>query len=181
MRAGLVLIPKVCRFATPLPRCVFLVMSLRLVQNKGRDRSRPLINTALLWTLPLKRDMDLIRELLLRLEALPIRRGGIVTICPETDELAVPGYDADQIDHHLFLIREADLIRPQEPPTFGGVMFSRLSWEGCDFLDSIRDPEVWAKTKKSAEVAGGFTFDLLKDLAKGFIKTKIEEHTGVKL
>jgi len=37
------------------------------------------------------------------------------------------------------------------------------------------------KTKKGAAAAGGFTFDLLKDLAKGFIKTKIEEHTGIKI
>ena len=63
----------------------------------------------------------------------------------------------------------------------GGMMFRRLSWQGHDFLDSIRDPEVWNKTKKGAAAAGGFTFDLLKDLAKGFIKTKIEEHTGIKI
>jgi hypothetical protein len=45
-----------------------------------------------------KRDMDLIRELLLRLEALPIRRRGIVTIAPDEDEIAVEGYTGDQID-----------------------------------------------------------------------------------
>jgi hypothetical protein len=40
---------------------------------------------------------------------------------------------------------------------------------------------VWTKTKKGAVAAGGFTVDLLKDLAKGFIKKQIEERTGVKL
>jgi hypothetical protein len=34
---------------------------------------------------------------------------------------------------------------------------------------------------KALKATGSFTFDLLKELAKGFIKTKIEEHTGVKL
>jgi hypothetical protein len=56
-----------------------------------------------------------------------------------------------------------------------------LSMKGHDFLNSIRDQDVWNKTKKGADAAGGFTIDLLADLAKGFIKKKIEDHTGIKL
>jgi len=47
--------------------------------------------------------------------------------------------------------------------------------------DSIRSPDVWAKTKAGAYAAGGFTVELLADLAKGFIKKQIEDRTGVKL
>jgi hypothetical protein len=53
--------------------------------------------------------------------------------------------------------------------------------DGYDFLDSMRNPEIWAETKKGAEEAGGFTFDLIRDLAKGLVKKQIEELTGVKL
>ena len=49
------------------------------------------------------------------------------------------------------------------------------------FLGAIRDPEIWAKTKKGAAAAGGFTMELLRDLAKGFIKKQVEELTGVKI
>lgn len=126
------------------------------------------------------RDMDLIRELLLKLEALPMRRGGIVLIKAEDAEVQVDGYSADQIDYHLALIREAGLIE-----TAGGAMkgitFRRLTWDGHDLLDSIRSPEVWAKTKSGALAAGGFTMELLADLAKGFIKKQIESRTGVTL
>ena len=59
--------------------------------------------------------------------------------------------------------------------------FYRLTWQGHDFLDAVRDPTIWEKTKKGAEDAGGFTVDLLRDLAKGFVKKQIEEYTGVKL
>jgi hypothetical protein len=62
--------------------------------------------------------------------------------------------------------------------TFG---VERLSMDGHDFLDSIRDPDVWNKTKKGALAAGGFTLNLLNDLAKGLIKKKIEDSTGIKL
>jgi hypothetical protein len=57
----------------------------------------------------------------------------------------------------------------------------RLSMDGHDFLDSIRDPNVWSKTKNGALAAGGFTVDLLFDLAKGFIRKQIEDGTGIKL
>jgi hypothetical protein len=59
----------------------------------------------------------------------------------------------------------------------GHYAIKRLTWEGHDFLNSIRDPKIWEKTKKGVEGAGGFTVDL----AKGFVKKQIEEHTGVKL
>ena len=129
----------------------------------------------------MKRDMDLIRELLLKLEALPLQLGESVHLTPDRDEIAVPGYDVAEIDYHLSQILQAGFIDQGGMRAAYGIGFRSLTWEGHDFLDSIRSPEVWAKTKKGAEVAGGFTVDLLKDLAKGFVKKQIEEYTGVKL
>ena len=45
----------------------------------------------------MKRDMDLIRELLLKLEALNIRPGGIVLIGGHDEELALQGRAADEV------------------------------------------------------------------------------------
>jgi hypothetical protein len=129
----------------------------------------------------MKRDMDLMRDLLLKLEALPMRRGGIVTITPDADEIAVEGYGVDQIDYHLSQIRQAGLIDEGGARPMSGIGFRCLTPAGHDFLDSVRDPETWSKTKKAAAGAGGFTLDLLKDLAKGFIRKQIEDRTGVKL
>ena len=56
-----------------------------------------------------------------------------------------------------------------------------ITWEGHDFLDTVRDSEVWRKTKEGATAAGGFTFDIVKELAKGLIKTQIKKHTGLEL
>ena len=70
---------------------------------------------------------------------------------------------------------------PGSMPLAGGIPFRKLTWAGHDFVDAVRDPAIWKKTKHSADAIGSITFDLVKDLAKGFIKTKIEEHTGVKL
>jgi hypothetical protein len=129
----------------------------------------------------MQRDMDLIRELLLKLEALLIRPGGTVIITPDGEEIAVPGYNADQIDYHLSQISKAGLIDEGGARPMIGIGFRCLTPAGHDFLDSVRDPQTWAKTKKAAVGAGGFTVDLLKGLAKGFIKKQIEEKTGIKL
>jgi Hypothetical protein (DUF2513) len=129
----------------------------------------------------MKRDMDLIRELLLKLEALPMGPGGIVTIAPYDEEVAVPGYDPDQIDYHLSQICKSGFIDEGGAHPMVGIGFHCLTPTGHDFLDSVRDPEIWAKTKKGAEAAKGFTVAILKDLAKGLVKKQIEEFTGVKL
>ncbi len=129
----------------------------------------------------MRRDMDLIRDLMLVLEALPESPGGVHQLTPGEGILAIDAYGKDEVAYHLQLIEEAQLIRTFEAGFGAEVLFDRLSWAGHDFVDSVRSPEVWAKTKKGAEAAGGFTVDLLKDLAKGFIKKQIEDLTGVKI
>jgi len=47
--------------------------------------------------------------------------------------------------------------------------YVRITNAGHDYLDSIRDPEVWRKTKQAAAKAGGFTLDVLSDVAKSII------------
>lgn len=48
-------------------------------------------------------------------------------------------------------------------------------------LLKLEDEDIWNKTKEGALAAGGFSFDLVKDLAKGFIRKKVETLTGVDL
>jgi hypothetical protein len=102
-------------------------------------------------------------------------------IIPDSEEIAVPGYDPDQIDYHLSQIRQEGYINYGGSHPATGIGFSCLTPKGHNFVDSVRDPETWAETKKAAVRAGGFTLDLLADLAKGLIKKKIEDHTGIKL
>ena len=129
----------------------------------------------------MRRDMDLIRELMLKLEAMDCDPNSVYLYKPGDEDLAVDGFTDEEVSYHLALITEAGLIEHRGSRVMSGFMFSRLSWSGHDFVDSVRSPEVWAKTKKGVEAAGGFTVDLLKDLAKGFIKKHVEEYTGVKI
>lgn len=127
------------------------------------------------------RDMDLIGNLLLKLASIETPRGAVFIFTGDDPEVAIAGYSRDQIAYHLDLLREAGLLDSPGSQPMDGITFARLSWAGHDFLDSVRDPEIWAKTKKGALAAGGFTIDLIADLAKGFLKKQIEDRTGVKL
>jgi hypothetical protein len=133
----------------------------------------------------MKRDMDLIRELLLKIEA------GQNTFAPISSDMAaalgIPIEEpmsreaAERLAGHLELLEQGGLIEIEARMGAGTYHIGAITWAGHDFLDSVRDPKIWEKTKSGAEAAGGFTVDLLKDLAKGFIRKQVEEHTGVKL
>lgn len=133
----------------------------------------------------MKRDMDLIRQLLLRIEELrvgvPNSGEEMLSLSASRPPLCLRDEDPEATHYNMKLLADAgylDLARTQFAGSFN---LRGLTWAGHDFLDSVRDAEVWRKTKDGALTAGGFTFDLLKDLAKGFAKKQLEDRTGIKL
>ena len=123
----------------------------------------------------MQRDMDVVRDLLLLIEKqTPSEAQGVF----QPDE-----YSRDVLDNHMMLMMDRGLVEAKDWADMQGHNWAmvRLLWDGHDFLDTIRDPEIWRKTKKGVQQAGGFSLDLLKALAKGLVKKKIEEHTGVDL
>jgi Hypothetical protein (DUF2513) len=133
----------------------------------------------------MKRDMDVIRELLLEIEAgktvfetLSSEDAAILRASPRKP---MSQEEADKLRGHLDLMQQAGLIEIESSSVGRAISVKSLTWKGNDFLDSIRDPEIWRKTKDGAAAAKGWTMDLLADLAKGLIKKQIEDRTGVKL
>ena len=94
----------------------------------------------------MKRDWDMIRDMLTRLEELPSRDKtlGPADFAPESQALA---------SYHAELLIEAGLVEGHLSKTIGPgtkhFLLRRLTWPGHEFLDSIRSDTVWNKTKKS--------------------------------
>jgi hypothetical protein len=125
------------------------------------------------------RDMDLVREVLIAIEQDPAF-DGLCQMQPDgPNPLGISDFSFAQVAYHLALLIDAGMVVGKSGMRMP--IITRLTWQGHEFCDTVRDPAIWAKTKKGASAAGGFTIDLLKDLAKGFLKTQIEERTGVKL
>lgn len=127
----------------------------------------------------MRRNMDLLRLLLLKLETISEDSHSIFVF--QYEELEVEGYTEDQVAYHLHLAVEAGLVDQGGNGVMNGFMFRRLTWDGHDFADAVRDEDIWGKTRQSANAAGGFSLELLRDLAKGFIRKKISDHTGVEI
>ncbi|MHA6159517.1 DUF2513 domain-containing protein [Pseudomonas sichuanensis] len=127
----------------------------------------------------MKRDMDLLRLLLLKLETAHEDGHGIWHY--KKDDVVIDGYTWMQIVYHYELAVESGLVDQGGRGVMNGFLFRRLTWSGHDFIDAVRDDEIWKRTRQGVSAAGGFSIDLLKDLAKGFIRKKISEHTGIEM
>ena len=122
------------------------------------------------------RDMDLIRDILLVTEN-NCEADSFYTF----EDGLFEGFTEEEIYMHSKLLFEKGFLRKTPQTLSYSVCVSGLTWEGYDFLDSVRDPEIWRKTKETANKAGGFTIDILGGIAKGLIKTQVEKYTGVEL
>lgn len=126
----------------------------------------------------MKRDPDLIRKLLLRFEQTEEVR-------LSRKDLAIDGYGEEQIRLHLDLLEEKGWLDHHIIHMAGGLTrFDtgyRPTHDGYDFLDSVRDPQIWEKTKQGARKVGALSLDVLSDIAKGIIKKKIADLSGVEI
>lgn len=89
----------------------------------------------------MKRDMDLIRTILIEIEDHENPRAEV--------PIKAPGYSPDQITYHLGLLYEAGLINALHASHLSGERWipQSLTWQGHEFLDAARNDTVWQKLK----------------------------------
>jgi DNA-binding transcriptional ArsR family regulator len=95
----------------------------------------------------MKRDLDLVRRILLHLEegeASPSGWGAFVD----------DGYDFGAIHFHVRLLNDAGLIEADEIVP-GQWWPERMTWSGYEFLDAARNEELWQETKLKVEKSTG--------------------------
>ena len=107
----------------------------------------------------MKRDMDLIREILLQVEARPT--------ATSIDLVEVPGHEQETISYHVKLLHDAGYLEAYDLRTMGPDGFkyapSALTDAGHDFLDAAKNDTIWSKAKaKLEEVGGAAPLDVFK-------------------
>jgi hypothetical protein len=114
----------------------------------------------------MKRDMDLIRAILLHISD---REEATI------QEVKLDQLSPAQVAYHVNLLAEAGYITgmpaqtlPYDVPEWIEV---RLTWDGHEFIDAARNETVWAKFKKTvAEKGGTIPFSLVADLLTAIAK-----------
>lgn len=126
----------------------------------------------------MKRHMDLVRHLLFVFEEKP---------GPEmmrVSDLTVEGYSPGEIQYHLNLMYQAGLVNGEDVRSTTSdrlikVMPFDLTWQGHEFLEAVRDPEVWRQAKAGASRAGTAGIEFVWGMAKVLLKNAIRERTGL--
>ena len=122
----------------------------------------------------MKRDMDLVRNILLAFEQI---EGAQVSV----SELKLKGlqWGNQNVGPHIVLVHDAGLITKAGDRGPALEKTYRHTWSGYEFLEAIRDPEVWAKTQEGAEKVGSSSIDVMDAIARGYIQAKLKEQIGI--
>jgi hypothetical protein len=105
----------------------------------------------------MKRDMDLIREILIKIEEFPKH--------DMADIPKIEGYSDVEIYYHVMLLAKAGLIEAYDSSGGSQLIWfpKRLTWDGYEFLEAARDNTRWDNAKKFVlDKTGGIAFEILK-------------------
>lgn len=114
----------------------------------------------------MKRDMDLVRLILLKIEE-EYRDTAIY-------DLTVDGYDMSTVAYHCDILHDAGYISYFEPfhadDELQSFRVGALTWAGNEYLEKIRDNSRWAEVKQVMIRKGlPFTIDMVKKIADALI------------
>lgn len=120
----------------------------------------------------MKRNLDIIREILLFCEQKNPNR-------VYTDELAdLLDVDFDTVSYHLQLLDDCGYIEADTTPAPNTMMpnfiINRMTSWGHDYLDTVRDDDVYKETKKKlGSKFASMTLDVVKSVATDVIKGQL--------
>ena len=118
----------------------------------------------------MKRDFDLLRALLLRMESINKRSF-------DEDDLLDLCEDKNLLYLHLHLLVEAGYIKLHDHVSYSGgerFLISHITSSGYDYLDSVRNESVWTPIrKKIGEYGGSLALAIVRDLADAAIRARL--------
>jgi len=122
----------------------------------------------------MKRDMNLIRELLLRVEDSKVELW--------VSNLEIDGYTDEEIAYNGYLMIDGGLAEGRQTTEHDGEggkrpvaqTLTNLTWEGHEFFDSIKNESVWKKILGHVQDKGGSApFNAIAQLAVLFAKQNL--------
>ena len=123
----------------------------------------------------MKRDLDLVRKLLLDLEEKSDNEFA--------NDIEVDGYSEEEVRYHLVLMYEAGLLRG-EIRTRGPISVSKvvehvypvgLTWDGHEFLEAARNDTFWQRAKEMVKSkSGALSMELVKEVLIAMARKSVD-------
>ena len=117
----------------------------------------------------MRRDLDLVRQLMLQIEALP----AAPPVQYRMSEIEDPVLLA-----HLEMLIEAGLVNGRISRSQGArgdvISVSGLTWQGHEWIEMVRSQSLWNEVKSAVLDAGGvLTFELTKAVATKLFRARL--------
>lgn len=134
-------------------------MDLEIFEESARQS---IVAQMLLWSEAMRRDDEMIRKLMLKIEEdpQPLYLHILTMNCSSQHRLEY---------YHLRLLTDEGFL--EETGKHGGTF--RMTMKGHDFVAMVRSDTIWVKTKEAAGQLSGFSVSFLKDIAAGYIRQEI--------
>lgn len=122
----------------------------------------------------MKRNLDLIRAIMLRIES--------------SSETSFDAYDfldlctdKSALHYNIYLMYDAGFIEALEVEILqSSLPVYRILWltnYGCEYLDTVREPSVWQKTQTALQSVGGSApLDIVKSVAGSLLTKYLETY-----
>ena len=120
----------------------------------------------------MKRDMDLVRDILLAVEEHDDDRFRPL-------ELDIPDRPQPEVSYHVMLLADAGLIDAADLSSPNRLDWRprRLTWAGHEFLEVARNNSIWSRAKQRVtQSTDGLAFDLLKSVLLALAKESLGGH-----
>ena len=120
----------------------------------------------------MKRDLDLIRDILIAIEA------NDTTNDLTVDDIVTDEHSAQEVSYHLKLLSDCNYIKAKMLSYVGcpydDFWIERLTSSGHDYLDSVRDQGIWTETKERvASAAVSAPLEIIKQVAVSILSLKL--------
>lgn len=129
----------------------------------------------------MKLEIDLLRDLLIYVEEKADRP------MSDLEDITLDGWGESSIAYHVMIAEEAGLIvalisqwPDEQDPRVLKISYSvsRLTFNGHQFLESIRDPKYWNVVKTASKKVGNVTIGMLGSVAQSYAKAELAKQFG---
>jgi hypothetical protein len=121
----------------------------------------------------MKRDMELVRDVLLIVSEDPKYDGVYFNYFQTAEELGIKDHSTEEVAYHVRLLIDAGCLNGRIEESFLIPSIKGLTWSGQEFIDNIKNQDIWERTKKRMVGLSSVALSVIAEIAESEIKRKL--------
>ena len=121
----------------------------------------------------MKRDMELVRDILLIVNEDPKYDGVYFNYFQTAKEFGIENHSTEEVAYHVRLLIDAGVLNGRIEESFLIPSIKGLTWSGQEFIDNIKNRDIWERTKKRIVGFSSVALSVIAEIAESEIKHKL--------